>query len=198
MRYGIFGGVFNPVHNGHLVIAINALEFLKLDKLYIVPSFSPPHKRADFIVPFELRFSWVQKAFKGLKKVEVVDLERRLPSPSYSVQTVKWFTNNVGASPFFIVGEDSLSYIEKWYDYRTLLDMVKLVVYPRYCGRPFEKHAREVMGEKYDQIIWLNTPLIQLSSTEIRERLRKGLSVKGMVPESLEHDIRRIYGREKC
>lgn len=129
-----------------------------------------------------------------MKKVEVVDIESTLPTPSYVLRTIEWFEKNVGKEICFLVGEDALSYLEKWYRYRELLGKVRsIAVYPRYCNKPFEEHARSVLKDFYSKIVWLDLPIIQLSATQIRERAKKGLPINGMVPESIEESVLTYY-----
>ncbi|RKX45919.1 MAG: nicotinate (nicotinamide) nucleotide adenylyltransferase [Thermotogae bacterium] len=191
--YGILGGSFNPPHNAHIVIATLSIEELDLEKLFVVPSYVPPHKSSADLAPFEKRFSWLRRIFSSIEKVEVVDVESKLPTPSYALRTVKWFKENVGKDLYFIVGEDALSYIETWHRYEDLIGETRIAVYPRYCGKPFEEHARKVLGKAYERILWLNLPIIQLSATQVRERARRGLPLTGMVPHLIEREVRRFF-----
>jgi len=122
-----------------------------------------------------------------------VDVESKLPTPSYALRTIKWFKENVGKDLYFIVGEDALSYIETWYRYEDLVKEARIAVYPRYCSKPFEEHARNVLGRAYERILWLNLPIIQLSATRIRERARRGLPLAGMVPHPIEREVRSFF-----
>lgn len=189
-RIGIFGGTFDPVHVGHIIVALYALEHLSLDLLLIVPSYNPPHKKPS--APFEKRYEWLKRVFKGVERIEVSDFERERGGTSYTIYTVEHFALLYRTRPYFIVGEDALSYIEKWYRYREILEKVTLVVYPRFCGKPFHLHAQEVLGS-LEGIIFLEMPLIQISSSEIRERIRAGKSVKGFVPEEIRAEVEEFY-----
>ncbi len=190
-RIGIFGGSFNPPHTGHLIISQYAVEILKLDLLYIVPTYIPPHKPND-LAPFEMRFKWCKITFEDLKIV-VSDYEKIRKDTSYSLYTVLHFGELHSTKPYFITGEDCLSYIEKWYRYEELLKSCHFVVYPRYCGKPYEEHAKNTLKELYDTIIFLQAPLIQLSASDIRKRIREKKSIKGMVHPQIEKQVIEYY-----
>jgi len=192
-RLGIFGGSFNPPHNGHIIIANYALEILKLDLLLVVPTFCPAHKPVSSLAPFEKRYEWLRKIFRGNEKIFVSSFERDRGGVSYSIYTVDHFSRHYSTKPYFLVGEDVLSYIERWYRYEELLKKVHLVVYPRYCGKPYHERARKILGDLFDDIIFLETPLVQISSTDIRKRVREGLSVNGMVPEVIMEEVKEVY-----
>jgi len=192
-RLGIFGGSFNPPHNGHIIIANYALEILKLDLLLIVPTFHPAHKPVSSLAPFERRYEWLKKIFRRNDKIFVSSFEKERGGISYSIYTVDHFSKLYSTKPYFLVGEDVLSYIERWYRYEELLEKVHLVVYPRYCGKPYHERARKILKDMFDDIIFLDTPLVQISSTEIRKRVKKGLSIDGMVPESIIEEVREVY-----
>jgi len=190
-RIGIFGGSFNPPHIGHLIVAQYAVELLNLQRLYIVPTYIPPHKQND-LAPYDLRFEWCKIIFEE-QRIIVSDYEKTRQDISYSFYTVLHFSQIHNTKPYFITGEDTLSYIEKWYNYEELLKICHFVVYPRYCNRPHEMHAKKVLKEFYEQIIFLQAPLIQLSSTEIRNRVRERKSIKGMVDSRIEKKVIEYY-----
>ncbi len=190
-RIGIFGGSFNPPHTGHLIISQYALEILNLDLLYIVPTYIPPHKPND-LAPFDLRFEWCKIVFTS-PTVIVSDYEKTRQDRSYSLYTVLHFSQLHKTKPYFITGEDSLSYIENWYRYEELLKNCHFVVYPRYCNKPFQEHAKDILKALYDEIIFLDAPLIQVSSSEVRKRIKEKRSIKGMVHPQIEEQVIEYY-----
>lgn len=192
-RIGIFGGTFNPPHVGHLIVAQYALELLRLERLYIVPVYKPPHRSND-IAPFELRFDWCVKTFE-LKNVIVSDYEKIRGDISYSLYTVRYFAEQHNCTPYFVVGEDALRYIETWHRYRDLLNSCHFVVYPRYCGKPYHERAKEKLGELFEKIVFLQAPLIEISASEIRERVKQGKTIKGMVVSQIEDSVVNHYGK---
>ncbi len=184
-RIGVFGGSFNPVHNGHIIIAIRALEELELDRLYIVPAYLPPHKREVNLAPYELRKKWLEKCFEGIGKIVISDYEKERGGISYSLFTIRYFSQKHSCRPYLIVGEDSYRALESWYEYRTLLKESRLAVYPRSCN---EKPSQLVEG-----VVFLKAPMIELSSTEIRKRARSKMSLLGMVPGSIIEEVEKTY-----
>nr|WP_041446443.1 nicotinate (nicotinamide) nucleotide adenylyltransferase [Pseudothermotoga thermarum] len=186
-RIGLFGGTFNPPHVGHIIIAQYAVEELELDLLYVIPTYKPWHK-SEMLAPFETRFNWCKVCFEN-EKIKISDFEKVRGETSYSIYVIEHFANLHQTKPFFIVGEDCLSYIEKWYRYNELFEKSHFVVYPRYCNRPYEQHAKTALGKLYETIIFLNAPLVQISSTEIRERIKKNKSIKGMVHPQIEKEV---------
>ncbi|ABV32963.1 MULTISPECIES: nicotinate (nicotinamide) nucleotide adenylyltransferase [Pseudothermotoga] len=190
-KIGIFGGSFNPPHIGHLIISQYAIEMLQLDLLYIVPTYIPPHKSND-LAPFELRFKWCKITFSG-PHISISDYEKNRQGISYSLYTVLYFSQLHRTKPYFITGEDSLSYIQNWHKYRDLLENCHFVVYPRYCNKPYEEHTRSVLKELYDSIIFLQAPLIQISASDIRKRIKERKSIKGMVHPQIEKQVIEYY-----
>lgn len=190
-RTGIFGGSFNPPHIGHLIVSQYAIELLKLDLLYVVPTYIPPH-RPNNLAQFDKRFEWCKITFED-PRIVVSDFEKARQDVSYSLYTVRYFAQLHKTKPYFITGEDSLSYIEKWYRYQELLQNCFFVVYPRFCGRPYERKAKKVLGKLYETIIFLKAPLVQLSASEIRERIKEKKSIRGMVHPQIEKQVIEYY-----
>ncbi|MBT1247148.1 MULTISPECIES: nicotinate (nicotinamide) nucleotide adenylyltransferase [unclassified Thermosipho (in: thermotogales)] len=181
----IFGGSFNPPHNGHIVIAQLVREMFKSADFHIVTSATPPHKSVE--IPFETRHLLTKKAFEKMENVKVSDIEHRLGGISYAINTIEYYEKTY-ENIFFLVGEDALYSIEKWYRYEDILKKVKMIVYPRFKDKSLVKKV-----EKWNSIYLLDLPLIQISSTTIRERIKKGLSVYGFVPESIIPLVEEVY-----
>ncbi len=191
MKIGIFGGAFNPVHNGHVTIAILSMEYLDLEKLLIVPTYDPPHRDPSILAPFELRLNWLGKVFDGIKGIEVSDFEEKMGGKSYSFYTIEHFSELYGAKPYFIIGEDSAVNFEKWYRYEDLMEMATFAVYPRFRNSRFEE-----LKWRFPSFVLMDLPLIEISSTEIRRRIREGRSIRGMVDSSIEEEVMEFFGRE--
>jgi len=184
MRYGIFGGSFNPVHNGHVIIANLTLEYLNLDRLYIVPAKYPPHKTGERIVGFSLRYRWLRKVFKKSEKIVISDVEGRREGKSYTVHTVEYFISIHGEKPFLIIGADNAVNFEKWFNYRRIMEISRICVYPR---RGFERMNFD------ESFIWMNLPLVEISASVVRERIKEGKPVDGYVPSSIIDEVLEIY-----
>ncbi|WP_129407878.1 nicotinate (nicotinamide) nucleotide adenylyltransferase [Marinitoga lauensis] len=182
----IFGGSFNPPHIGHRIIAEYAYDYLKPSKFLIMPAVIPPHKLdGNNIADYERRFKWCEKVFPTERFV-VSDIEKNLPTPSYTYQTVKYIKKMYNENIYLLIGEDSLINFHTWYKWKELLDEITLVVYKRY--------SEKLKFENYNlPHIFLNSPLIEISSTEIRNRIKKNLSIYGMVDDEIVDEIKEYY-----
>ncbi|WP_126992893.1 nicotinate (nicotinamide) nucleotide adenylyltransferase [Thermosipho globiformans] len=187
----IFGGSFNPPHNGHIIISQLVREMFKYADMHIVTSSNPPHKHVD--VDFKTRFQLTKKAFEKVKGVEISDIENRLGGISYAINTIEYYEKYY-ESIFFLVGEDALFSIEKWYRYEDILKKVKMLVYPRYKDKTLYERANNVLKELSSSIYILDLPLIQISSTIVRERVKNKQSIYGFVPESIIELVEEVYG----
>lgn len=185
-RIGIFGGSFDPVHNGHIIVAVRAIEQLELDRLYITPAYIPPHKVSSTIAPYEKRMKWLEIAFDGVEFAHVSDYERDQGGLSFSLFTVRHFTRVHNCKPFLVIGDDSLVSLDSWYEYESLLREATIAVYPR------KLMEKETILKA--EIVWIDAPRFEISSTEIRRRLSEGKSVKGMVSDSILDEIEDFYG----
>lgn len=187
MRIGILGGTFNPIHIGHLILAEEALSKLKLDKVIFVPTFIPPHKNIEGSVKPKDRLKMVEAAIKDNPSFEVSTFELDAKKKSYSVDTLKEFRRLHGASAEFylITGSDLLKDLFSWKDVNEIFKMSKFIVANR-PGYP----VKEVPEDVETVVI---TP-IEVSSDDIRRRLKSGKSIRYLVPEKvrsyiIEHDL---------
>ncbi|MDI3472529.1 MAG: nicotinate-nucleotide adenylyltransferase [Thermotogaceae bacterium] len=188
MKYGIFGGSFNPIHNGHIIIIQLALEYLNLDKLFVVPAYKPPHKSSENLAPFEKRYEWVSKCLEGIQKIDLSDFERKKGGLSYTIDTVEHFIEKTGEKPYLLIGEDMAEMFHKWHRYQEILEKATVCVYPRYH---FPSEMKLEGG-----LVALNLPLIQISSSDIRKRLKEGRSVRGFVPDIIIEELLEVYSKE--
>ena len=187
MKYGIFGGSFNPVHNGHIIIANSVLEYLDLDILYVIPAKNPPHKAGEKIVGFTLRYRWLRKVFENSDRVIVSDVEGKRSGKSYTIHTIEHFISIHKEKPYLIIGSDNALSFEKWFMYQRIKELSKICVYPR---RGFER--------KDDDFEWLDLPIIDISSSVIRKRIKEKRSVKGYIPEMIIDEVLEIYTKGGC
>lgn len=188
-RIGILGGSFDPVHLGHLLVAQAAREELHLDRLIFVPASRSPFKPEDAPVQDQLRLRMLRLALAGLDWCEVCDLEIRRSGLSYTVDTVRELRARMtGAKWFLLIGEDHLSSLDQWREVDQLKKWVEFAVVPRPDVVPsdglLENRVHRLVG-------WP----IQLSSSIIRERVRKGLTIDLLVPRAVAEVIRdnRLY-----
>ena len=184
-RLGVMGGTFDPIHVGHMLLAQFALEALDLDRVLFVPAADPPHKddRKD-IAPAEDRWGMVVLALEGVAAMEPSRIELDRPGKSYTVDTLHLLRQQHGdVELFLIIGADNIAQMSTWYKPYEILQLCTVVAGAR--------NATEVADERLARhITRIDTPLIELSSTQIRQRLAAGLPVRYMVPEQVEAFIR--------
>lgn len=178
MRIGILGGTFNPIHIGHLILAEEALSKLKLDKVLFVPTYIPPHKNVDLSVKPKDRLKMVELAIADNNAFEVSTFELDSKKKSYSIETLKEFRNiyGTGAQLFFITGSDLLKDLFSWKNVNEIFKISKFIVANR-PGYP----VKDVPEEVETVVI---TP-IEVSSEDIRRRLKDGRSIRYLVPEKV-------------
>ncbi len=184
-KVGIFGGRFDPIHIGHLIVAQDAVELLNLEKLVFLVSFTPPHK--DCFAPFEDRFEMVKLAISGVPYFEVSDIEKRLRlEKCYTYEVMKKLKVELqGANCLLIIGMDQFNALPTWYRWRDLVELVKIAV----LRRPGDTPDPDLTKKLKEKVIFLDTRLIDISSTEIRERIKDGKSIRFLVPQSVKEYI---------
>lgn len=187
-RIGIMGGTFNPIHTGHLIIAQQTLAKLALDKVWFMPAGSPPHKAAP-VIDGEIRRRLVELAIEGNPAFELFDYELKKDRPSYSAITMTELDEAYPENDFyFIMGADSLIDFHKWYHPEIICAHAKLVCADR-NNIPDEEleRIRKQLEADYGAVVCLvDTPQIEISSSDIRDRLKdKPSSVRYMLPEKV-------------
>lgn len=187
MRIGILGGSFDPPHIGHLLAAQDALDELELDRLLIVPAASQPLKGGGH-APALHRLAMVKACFSGLRRAEVDSVEIDRGGLSFMVDTVKSVRGRwPSATLFLLIGEDVVTTLPQWRDVTRLLSMVRLAVVNRADGRD-NREASTVPLESVGAATArrLATRRVDVSSTEIRARVRDGRSIRGFVSDDVE------------
>ncbi len=186
-KIGIFGGRFDPIHIGHLIVAQDVAEKLSLDRVIFLVSFRPPHKSA--FTPFEHRFRMVQLATMDNPRFVASDFERRLNlARSYTVEVLRKMreTELKGKSIYFMMGTDQFLTLETgWYRPEMLFELARVVVLRRACS----SSSAPSMSKFAEKAIFVNQRQIDLSSTEIRNRIRSGLSIRYLTPREVENYI---------
>ena len=188
---GILGGTFNPIHIGHLTMAEAVRSEFGLEKIIFVPASQPPHKHGIEIASAADRYLMTELATCSNPAFEVSDIEMRRAGPSYSVDTVKELMKAHGETEFFfLVGTDIVREIHTWERVEELLTLCPFIVASRPGCRPDAERSREIFGGKLgERIRLLETPELAVSSTDIRERIAKGHSIKYIVPPEVESYI---------
>ena len=191
-RLGVLGGTFDPIHHGHLVAAQEAQYQLGLDLVLFVPAGNPPHKPARPISAAAHRLRMVELAIAGRSDFALsrVDLDR--PGPCYTVDTLALLREEWGSGPtfFFIEGADSLAEITTWYRPQRLIQLSELAVVRR-PGVELDLDRLETelpgLGQR---VHWVRMPQLEISSSELRVRVRDGRPISYLLPESVEAYVR--------
>ncbi|MCK4907175.1 MAG: nicotinate-nucleotide adenylyltransferase [Spirochaetes bacterium] len=181
-RVAVFGGTFNPVHNGHLIIASMVYEKLNLDKLIFIPARIPPHKEYNPQVDDKVRLEFIQRAIKDNPMFDVTDLEFKRDGASYSLFTINTLLEQgIGSDElYYIIGADLVSGLDTWYKINELEKLVTFIAVNRTGGS---------VSSSGIPVKFLEFPRIDISSTLIRQRLAEGKSVRYLLPESVEELI---------
>jgi nicotinate-nucleotide adenylyltransferase len=196
VREGILGGSFDPIHNAHLHVAREARRRLALDRVLFVPARVPPHKPVAAATSAERRLAMVKLAIAGEPGFEVSDVELRREGPSYTIDTVRSELDRLGADAeiFFLVGTDQALELDTW---RRIDDLARLctlvpVARPGFHLADLDRLARKLPAELAARIksAALDTAPMDVSSTDIRRRVREGQSIADLVPPAVARYIR--------
>ncbi|CAI3519903.1 nicotinate-nucleotide adenylyltransferase [Enterococcus cecorum] len=179
-QVGILGGNFNPVHNQHLLIADQVGTALNLEKVYLMPEYLPPHVDEKDTIEAEHRLNMLKLAIadNSLFDIEQAELQRK--GKSYTYDTMKaLIAQNPDTDYYFIIGGDMVDYLPKWYKIDELVEMVQFVGV---------KRPGYTIDTPYP-IIWLDAPMMDLSSSLIRKKIAQGCSIRYLVPEAVRNYI---------
>jgi nicotinate-nucleotide adenylyltransferase len=194
MQIGLFGGTFDPIHLGHLILAERVREEAGLDAVWFLPSYQPPHKTDRPITRFEHRADMTALAIVGQPLFRMEPIERELPPPSYTVQTLEALqTQHPGTEFQLIVGADCLPDLPKWRDPQALLKRVSLIAVPRpgVWLWTVSRLAQSLgVAESEVRLKVISCPLVEIASREIRYRVAAQKSIRYLVPRSIEEYIR--------
>ncbi len=214
MRIGILGGTFNPIHLGHLRSAEEVCEAQRLDRVLFIPSATPPHKRTAGLATAAHRLAMVRRAIAGNPAFRVSPIEIERGGHSYSVDTLRALRQRTPGAQFaFIMGIDAFREIATWRQYQSIFGLCDLIVTSRpsfeaapldallpvavrsqFCYRP---RARELEHGTGNRVIFQRISDLDISASSIRQRLQHGLSIRYLVPPSVERYItrHRLYAR---
>ena len=190
MRLGIFGGTFDPIHQGHLILAEQCREQARLDRVLFVPAPRPPHKSQP-MTPFDKRVEMLALAISGQPSFQTDELEKDRPGPSYTVETLEQIqARDPAAELFLILGADSVVDLPLWFEPVRILKLATLLV----VGRPGwaftgMEELREKVGLPETIPFRLETvqcPLMEISSRDIRQRTGEGRTIRYLVPRAVE------------
>ena len=199
MKLGILGGTFDPVHNGHLKIAVEVKQALGLDQVIFIPAGQSPFKVAYTMTPAEQRLEMLRLAMTGDPGMVISTVETERPGISYTVDTLnelrQQYSDDTGL--YFIMGRDSLEKFAEWREPKKIIELASLVVIPRpgWIKPDLEALEKSIRGIS-SRVIFLDSPEIDISSTAIRELVSIGKPIENLVPGSIaeyinEHDLYR-------
>ncbi len=182
-KIGLYFGSFNPIHNGHLILAEQILENSDLEMIWFVVSPQNPFKERNTLLDNRARYFLVQKAIEDNDKFRASDIEFSLPIPSYTIDTLTYLQEKFPDKEFTIImGEDNLKNFHKWKNYQAILDYYRVFVYPR-------PNCEESELLKLKNVIKIDAPMIEISSSLIRNNIKNKKSIKYLVPEKVKEEI---------
>lgn len=190
-RIGIFGGTFDPIHIGHLILAEEAWFQLKLDCIYLVPAGDPPHKKGVDLSPVEQRIRMCKLATADIDYLHVSRIDADRPGPHYTSDMVRLLYQRVGPDTefYFLMGLDSLRDLPAWHEAQWLVDNCRLVALNRHdVSLDWEKLEAELPGVR-EKVIILDMPELEIASHTLRERVRNGEPIRHQVPRVVEEYI---------
>ncbi len=195
MNVGVLGGTFDPPHIGHLVIGDQALHQLGLDELWYTPVGQPTHKMGSAVSPALHRVAMTRLAVATHAQFRLCEYDVGRPGPHYSLTLMQLLLQRHPEHAFvFVIGEDSLADLPKWHQPAQLLDLVTLAVAHRPGSLPDMAAIRAVVPNIDRRVQWVEAPLLDLSSTDLRQRLGDGRSTRYLMPRvvadyALEHAL---------
>lgn len=176
-QIAIFSGSFNPIHIGHIALANYIKEFSYIDELWLIVSPHNPLKNAGNLLSDKVRLEMAQLAIEGYNDIKVSDVEFDMSKPSYTINTLNKLSLDHPDKDFtLVIGGDNWNDIHKWKDYKSLLQKYKVIIYPR-LGQNIH------IGDEYkNSVQLLHAPIIEVSSTFIRQSIEQGKDMRGFLP----------------
>jgi len=190
-KVGIMGGTFDPIHIGHLIAAVRAMECASLDEVWFIPTAEPPLKPNAPLASEQQRFEMVKLAIQHEPRFRVLDIELHRGGTSYSIDTMLYLLKHYADHDFYyIVGSDRIHDLPQWHRAKELLELIGFIG----LNRPSEPLELERLPHRWQRKLTLaSMPLIDISSTELRKRAGEGLSLRYYVPDEVEQFIRRYH-----
>ena len=191
MKIGIYGGSFDPVHNGHINAAETYMEELGLDKIIIVPAYCPPHKKGLALTPSEHRFNMCRLAFESLPGFEVSDIEIQRADEGYMADTVAQLRELYPEDELILLmGEDMLLTFRQWHDWQKIIDIVAIAAAARNWDSTSAMEAEAAALRSYGaEVRIVPIDVKEISSTMVREAVRRADDISSMVPENVAEYI---------
>ena len=191
-KIGLYLGTFNPIHNGHITLANYFANIIDLDEVWVVLTPQNPFKKKYNLIEDDYRLEMANNTFNHLKNIKVSDIEFKLDKPNYTIDTINRLSEDFPNKQFtLLIGEDNLANFHHWKDYSKILEVVEVFVYPRTTTTNVDN---ELINNKKIKI--LDAPKIEISSDEIRKKMKEGVDIKSYLPKVVYEYIieKRLYG----
>ncbi|MCY4118613.1 MAG: nicotinate-nucleotide adenylyltransferase [Caldilineaceae bacterium] len=190
-RIGVFGGTFDPIHIGHLILAVEARHQLQLDRVYLAPAGDPPHKQNNPISPVGHRLAMCRLAIAGDSGIDISLIDAERPGPHYTSDMLRLFRARVGAGAelFFLMGLDSLRDLPTWHEPLWLVQNCRLVALQRHDVEIDWSALEAVLPGVRERVVFLEMPEVEIASNVLRERVRAGQPIRYQVPLAVERYI---------
>lgn len=183
MKIGLYFGSFNPIHNGHLIIANYLVQHTDLEQVWFVVSPQNPLKKAGSLLNEYHRLYMAQISVEEEPALKVSDIEFRLPRPSYTIDTLTYLDEKYPSHEFaLIMGSDSFQNLPSWKNYQQILARYPIYVYERPDHTPVDAYPGS-------RVTFLHAPLLEISSTYIRNNIKEGRSIRFLVPDKVRNEI---------
>ena len=187
MRLGVLGGTFDPVHTGHLVLAEQAREQLRLDRVLWVPAGDPWRKAGETVSAAEHRIAMVRLAIAGNEAFEVSTTELDRSGPTYTVDTLHQLHSEYAAEElYFLLGLDALHDLPNWHSPAELIRLALLGVAQRGDSHPYPEELERLLPGLGERVRWVEMPRLDISGTELRRRASQGRTLRYLVPAAVE------------
>ena len=185
MKTGLYFGSFNPIHIGHMAIANYLIEFTDLQQIWFVVSPHNPLKEKTSLLNDYQRLEMVHRAINDDPRFRASDIEFSMPKPSYTIDTLTYLKEKYPHKEFsLIMGSDNLYYIHKWKNFTELIKDYKIIVYPR-PSYPMDREKLQVLIDYKEQFEEVNAPLMEISSSFIRNAIKAGKNISHFLPENV-------------